>query len=320
MSAMAEEKSTLKDDEAPESAKQVESVLPQNILEETISDPSAESRQIGKLLHEAGKVTDDELEKISHLQKKEDIFFGEAAKRLGIVNEEDIQYALAKQFNYPYLKVSNGVFDSELVAAYQPFSEQAEVLRGIRSQLSINWLGAGHKALAIVSPSKGDGRSYLAANLAVMFAQANKRTLLVDCDFRNSRQHEIFKYRCGVGLSAMLVGRVRQEDLERLPEAIPFFTNLSVLGAGAKPPNPLELLSGDRFHRILNELSIYYDVILLDSPAGEGQSDFQPISVCAGSALMVTKKAKTKMAEVKKMTQTLNNSNVNVVGSVMMDF
>ncbi len=317
---MGEEGTKLKDTDEVESEGVQNRPLPQNILEEAISDPTAESRQIGKLLVEAGKITSAEVERIAELQKKEDIFFGEAAKRLGIVNEDDIQYALAKQFNYPYLKVSNGVFESELVAAYQPFGEQAEALRGIRSQLAINWLGSGHKALAIVSPSQGEGRSFLAANLAVMFAQANKRTLLVDCDFRNPRQHEIFKYRCGVGLSAMLVGRVRQEDLERLPEAIPFFTNLSVLGAGAQPPNPLELLSGDRFQRIVNELGIYYDVIILDTPAGQHQADYQPTAVCAGSALMVTRKAKTKMNEVKKMIQVLNNASVKVVGSVMMDF
>jgi len=317
---MAEDGTTLKDADEQDKESSQKRRLPQNILEEAISDPSAESRQMGKLLVEAGKITPADVDRITELQKKEDVFFGEAAKRLGVVNEDDIQYALAKQFNYPYLKVSNGVFEGELVAAYQPFGEQAEALRGIRSQLTINWLGAGHKALAVVSPSEGEGRSYLAANLAVMFAQANKRTLLIDCDFRNPRQHEIFKYRCGVGLSAMLVGRVHQEDLERLPEAIPFFTNLSVLGAGAKPPNPLELLSGDRFQRIVNELSIYYDVIILDTPAGHNQADYQPVAVCAGSALMVTRKTKTKMNEVKKMVQVLNNASVKVVGSVMMEF
>lgn len=290
------------------------------VLDATISDPSADPRLIGRILVDSGRISPQDAERIAQLQKREGLFFGEAAKKLKLLNEADVQHALAQQFNYPYLKVSEGIFREELIAAYQPFGTQAENLRAIRSQLILNWLGAESKILAIVSPGPREGRTFIAANLAVLFAQLNKRTLLIDADLRHPRQHEIFNFRCRVGLSAMLAGRIRREDLERLPEAIPFFTHLSVLGAGATPPNPLELLAGDRLPKILNELSAFYDVIIVDTPAGSNQADYQPIAACAGYAMMVTRKASTRVNDAKKVVTALEGMRVKVVGSVLNDY
>ncbi len=288
-----------------------------NVFDRTLSDPHADPRSIGRILVESGKLREPDAERIAELQKREGIFFGEAARQLKLVKDSDIQYALAQQFNYAYLKISEGIFSKEIVAAYRPFSEQAESLRAIRSQLVTNWLGNGHKVLAIVSAGGKDGRSYLAANLAILFAQLNIRTLLVDADLRRPRQHEIFQFSNRVGLSAMLAGRVRKHDLERLPEVVPFFTNLSVLGAGSIPPNPLELLAGDRMSRILNELSNFYDVLLVDTPAAKAQVDYQPIAAAAGSALLLTRKSATRLTDAKRLLASMRNGNVDVVGSVL---
>lgn len=290
------------------------------VLDATISDPSADPRLIGRILVDSGRISPQDAERIAQLQKRDGLFFGEAAKKLKLLTDGDVQHALAQQFNYPYLKVSEGIFREELIAAYQPFGTQAENLRGIRSQLILNWLTPEAKVLAVVSPGAREGRTFIAANLAVLFAQLNKRTLLIDADLRRPRQHEIFNFRCRVGLSSMLAGRIRREDLERLPEAIPFFTHLSVLGAGATPPNPLELLAGDRMPKILNELGAFYDVIIIDTPPGAIQADYQPIAACARYAMMVTRKSTTRVNDAKRVVSSLEGMNVKVVGTVLNEY
>src|SRR6185436_9716186 len=119
---------------------------------------------------------------------------------------------------------------------------RAEELRGLRTQLMIRWAKAGvqHRVLAIVSPGAGEGRSYVAANLAVAFSQLGERTLLIDADLRRPRQHHIFNVSDRIGLSAVLSGRAGRSAVAPVPE----FGALSLLTAGARPPNPQELLAG----------------------------------------------------------------------------
>lgn len=90
---------------------------------------------IGGLLLESGKITPENAERVLRMQKELGIRFGEAAQRLGLITEADIEQVLAQQFNYPYLQRGTGAFSDKLIAAYEPFGQQVETLRAIRSQL-----------------------------------------------------------------------------------------------------------------------------------------------------------------------------------------
>lgn len=279
-----------------------------------------EERNIGKILLEAGKLTHEDVERVVELQERDGLFFGDAALKLKLVTEQDVQYALSRQFGYPTVFASEGVFGKDLVAAYKPFEAQAETFRAIRSQLLHNWLTYDQKVLCIVSPGPREGRTYVAANLAVTFSLLGKQTLLIDADLRAPRQHEIFGFSRRVGLSPMLSGRIKKEELELLPEVIPFFTRLSVLGAGPVPPNPVELFSGPRFASILDELKRFYDIIIIDSPGGNYKADVQTLAAAAGSALLVMRRDYTKMEAARHLKQSLINSDVNVVGAVLNEY
>jgi chain length determinant protein tyrosine kinase EpsG len=135
------------------------------------------------------------------------IRFGEAAQRLGLITESDIQQVLARQFDYPYLQAGEGSYSPKLLAAYQPFSNQVEQLRAIRSQLMLRWFARGHKGLVIIGVDSGEGTSLFAANLAVVFSQLGEHTLLVDSNLRKPSQHEIFDLKARQGLSDILAGR-----------------------------------------------------------------------------------------------------------------
>src|SRR5574340_357997 len=144
---------------------------------------------IGKLLQEAGKLKPQDMERVLKLQQEQNLRFGEAAQKLGLVTEADIRQALSQQFEYPYFPAAEASLNSELTAATAPYSKEAEALRSVRSELLLRWFNEGHKTLAIGSSRADEGASYLAANLAVLFAQMGRKVLLIDANMRQPRQH-----------------------------------------------------------------------------------------------------------------------------------
>lgn len=271
---------------------------------------------IGGLLLESGKITPENAERVLRMQKELGIRFGEAAQRLGLVNEADIQEVLARQFDYPYLQPGTGNFSDKLVAAYQPFSKQVESLRALRSQLMLRWIARGHKSLVVASVSPGDGASHLAANLAVVFSQLGEQTLLVDANLRTPAQHTIFNLSGRQGLSDMLAGRAEREAITKIDALV----DLSVLGSGTLPPNPPELLSRASFATLNRELESQFDVVLYDSSAFAVGSDALALASRVGGVLLVVRKDHTNVSQVHAMTEQLAQSGAQVVGCVMVEF
>lgn len=279
---------------------------------------SSAGRSIGAILVDAGILDPAGAERIIRLQREEGLRFGDAALRLGLLSEQDIQYALSRQFSYSYLSpAGDRPVSEEVVAAYQPFSHLVEQLRSIRSQLLLRWFDreGGRNTLAVVSPGRQDGRSYLAANLAVVFSQLGESTLLVDADLRTPRQHELFKMENRIGLSSMLAGRGGEEAI--VP--VPGFSSLSVLPAGPVPPNPLELLNRPAFAEVLARAGRNYEVILLDTPALGIAADASMVAVRAGAALGVGRNNQTRVGAFNDMVHSLSRSGVACIGSVFND-
>ena len=274
-------------------------------------------RSIGAILIDTGRLSADNAERILRLQKEKGKRFGDAAIELGLLGEDDIRFALSSQFDYPYLPAGDNSLSQELVAAYQPFSPVVEQLRALRSQLMLRWFDteARRKALAIVSPGSGEGRSFIAANLAIVFSQLGERTLLVDADLRAPRQHELFRLGNSAGLSGLMAGRANAEALVRVPSLL----GLSVLPAGAVPPNPQELLGRPAFIELLQSISHDFDVVIIDTPAARKYADAQTIAVRAGAALMLTRKNQSSIPDIMQLSQTLQQSGATLVGSVLND-
>jgi receptor protein-tyrosine kinase len=276
------------------------------------------NRTIGAILMDAGLLSAEDAEQILRLQRQNNLRFGEAAIRLGLLTEADIQYALARQFDYAYLRMSeHKAVSEEVIAAYQPFSATVERLRAIRSQLMLRWFDkAEHRqTMAIVGPSRNDGRSYLAANLAVVFAQLGERTLLIDADMRQPRQHELFMLQNKVGLSTLLAHRSREEAIVRISDLV----GLSVLPAGPVPPNPSELLNRPAFDELISHVRSSYDVVLIDTPSLSSGEDAAMIAVRTGAVLAVARTKQTRVAAFDDMVVGLTNAGVAVVGTVLND-
>ncbi|HEC27203.1 MAG TPA: polysaccharide biosynthesis tyrosine autokinase [Gammaproteobacteria bacterium] len=277
------------------------------------------NQSMGDILIELGKLNIEDVGRIIDYQREKGLYFGEAAIELKLVDQDDILQALSTQFGYTYNQAEERL-SKDMVMAYSPFGEQAEEFRSIRSQLLSNWYSTDRKTLAVVSPENGEGRSYVAANLALAFSQLGRPTLLIDADLRAPSQHEIFRFSRRIGLSMLLAGRIKLEDMDVLPDQISSFQHLSVLGCGAIPPNPGELLSQERFPLILRELKKYYDVIILDAPPATYSSDVRSIAAVAGSALLVTRSGRSKMDKAKELMNMMGEVKANVVGAVLNQF
>ncbi|MDQ3061026.1 MAG: chain length determinant protein tyrosine kinase EpsG [Pseudomonadota bacterium] len=271
---------------------------------------------MGALLVEAGRLSDESAEQILKIQRENGLRFGEVGRALGLLTDDDVRFALSAQFQYSYLTPESNL-SRELIAAYQPGSAVVEQLRMLRSQLMLRWFDNDkqRKGLAIVSAGAGEGRSYLAANLAIVFSQLGERTLLVDADLRLPRQHQLFHLGKRAGLSEMLAGRAGPEAVVGIA-ALP---HLSVLPAGTVPPNPQELLGRPGFSRLLQSLGEGFDVVIIDTPPAMACADAHTVAVRAGAALIVARQGSSSIAQLAGFTHSLREFGVTLVGSVLND-
>ena len=274
-------------------------------------------RSIGAILMDAGRLKPENAEVILRLQREKGLPFGDAAIELGFLTGADIEFALSRQFSYPYLLRGHSQVSEDLVAAYAPFTPQVESLRALRAQLMLRWFDTdpSHKALAIVSAERGEGRSFIAANLGIVFSQLGERTLLIDADMRNPCQHRLFALENRAGLSAVLAGRGGLEGIHRVPGLL----HLSVLPAGAQPPNPSELLARPLLGQLLQTLAKEFDVILIDTPAAGETSDALAVSMKAGSALIVVRKNAARAWRVRGIADSAAQGSTTIIGTVLND-
>jgi len=203
-----------------------------------------------------------------------------------------------------------------LIGMHQPQSRQTEALRELRSQLILRWFKEGKTTLAVTGSRSGDGCSVIAANLAIVLAQLGERTLLIDANFRNPKQHELFALRPEAGLTDLLRGRdVYDEALT----AVPSLEHLRVLCAGAVPANPQELLSRASFIYVLKKMAEKYRSIVIDTPPALAYADAQIVSARAQGCLLVTARHRTKLADVEEVKRRLEPTGAQLLGSVISD-
>jgi len=274
---------------------------------------NVDERPLGRILVDMGKLRPKDVDRIFVAHRENGLRFGEAARELRLVKDADIQQALSIQFNYPYLRTGQSALGREIFAARDPFDPQSEALRDLRTQLLLHWISDERKVLTVVSPDTGDGRSVLAANLAVAFAQLGEHTLLIDADLRRPRQHRLFGHGNGPGLAQVLSGRSGIEAAER----VSYFDSLWLLSAGAAPPNPLELLSRLTLPALLNEARKRFRIVLLDTPANSRGSDARITSARADGVLALARQDRTRLADFEGLCRAMRSSGAQVAGTVL---
>lgn len=278
-------------------------------------DDGLRDHAIGHFIRQVRGLSDLEIGEILAYQRASGLRFGEAAIALKLATSDDVLWALSQQFDYPYAAGDRTSLHADLVAATEPFGEEAEAFRELRSQLLMGVLaeGPGRRALAVLSPDVGDGKSYFAANLAISFSQLGGRTLLVDGDMRTPRQHLLFSVDGEAGLSGILAGRAEASVIHQVPG----MPTLYVLPVGTLPPNPLELVQRPAAGLLVQELLTKFDHVIVDTPAAVHGADSRVLAARSGAAFVIGRRGRTRIRALQNLIAALTSSQVRMAGVVL---
>ena len=168
----------------------------------------------------------------------------------------------------------------------------------------------------VTSSVPGEGKSFISSNLGIAFAQNNKKVLLIDCDLRLGRTHKIFEVSNKKGLSNLIVKLDEDVDYKDYIQKTEI-KDLYVLPRGVVPPNPSELLSSERFSKLINDLRKVFDCIILDSVPVNGLSDALVISKNADKVIIISKYGSTDVADLENTKKLLQNVGAKLAGVVI---
>ena len=203
---------------------------------------------------------------------------------------------------------------TDLVTVSHPSAPAAEAFRLLRTSVKFLGIERQVRVVQITSPSPGEGKTLVAVNLAVALAQAGDRVVVVGGDLRRPRMEEVLDVPLVPGLTGVLIGDVTLPQAIQSVAAVP---NLSVLPAGHPPPNPSELLSGERARRLIDVLGRTYDVVVIDCPPVLPVTDSLVLGRMADTTLLVTSANKTSKRSLTRAVELLRQVDAPLVGTVL---
>ncbi|MBY0526630.1 MAG: polysaccharide biosynthesis tyrosine autokinase [Gemmataceae bacterium] len=212
-------------------------------------------------------------------------------------------------------RAAQAKLDPTLDAYHRPRSALAEVYRGVRTALFFSQQGERNQLIQVTSGLKGEGKSTIAANLAISIAQSGKRTLLIDADLRRPTLHKLFNLPSTHGLVSIITNDCKPEEVV-VSSAVP---NLWVLGCGRPPPNPAEVLTSALFHDLLESFRAEYDFVIVDSPPLLVVTDPSVIAPIVDGVLLVVRMGANARQPAERSREVLKTLGANIVGAVVND-
>jgi capsular exopolysaccharide synthesis family protein len=208
---------------------------------------------------------------------------------------------------------------NELITFVSPKTQISEVFRTLRTNNQFMNVDGKLKSLLVTSTVPGEGKSWVSANLAITFAQAGKRVLIVDADMRKGRQHDLFELKNAKGLSNYLIMTTKESSLDSIGEYIQntLVDNLYVMTAGMVPPNPSELLTSQKMVDLIKYLEKIFDIVIFDGTPSTIVTDAIILSKFVNTTLIVAGYKITKIDDLNQVKRNITNVGGRIAGVVL---
>lgn len=203
----------------------------------------------------------------------------------------------------------------ELIVDHDPKSSLSESIKNIRTNLQFSSIDGQVKNILVTSSTSGEGKSFISANLAVAFAKLGSNVLIVDCDMRLGRQHEIFGVSNSNGLSNLLIDDIDKNYENYIQQTD--VKNVSVLTRGIVPPNPSELLASEKNKHLMELLSKKFDYIIWDCVPVIGLTDSIIMAPLVDKIVVVATYKKTPIEVLKNTNTALDKFKDKIAGVVL---
>ena len=211
----------------------------------------------------------------------------------------------------------NGVGGHEFVVAKKPDSMAGEAFRTIRTRVQLTKLDKDAlKTILITSSAPQEGKTVITINLGGSFAQANRKTLVIDCDLRKPRVHEIFKSKRIPGLIDYLFGQAPLNQIIHKGE----IDNLDFITCGTIPPNPAEMLESEKMRQFLSEMRKMYDIVILDSPPIIAVTDAEILATMVDGTILIVSADTTEFELMERSVELIRKDKSSFIGSVLNNF
>ena len=212
----------------------------------------------------------------------------------------------------------HGIREDEiaLLAATQPKTPLAEAARSLRTSLTFATTEGAPAILHVTSAGAGEGKTTVATNLAIAFAQSGHKVLIIDADLRSPSIHHVFSQANTAGLSNYLAGDMHPAEISRPTQVARLFT----ITSGPLPPNPVELLSSDKMRDLLNLAAERFDFVVLDGPPVIGLADAPVLASLARGTVFVVEAGSTRRGDFDGAIRRLRAANATLVGAVLSKY
>lgn len=203
-----------------------------------------------------------------------------------------------------------------IISYNDPKSVISEQYRAIRTNIEYSNVDQNTKTILVTSSDKNEGKTTTVSNLAVSFANLNKKVLIVDCDLRNASIHKMFKINNIYGLTDILAKDravdkcIQETELE----------NLYVLTAGAIPPNPAEILSSEKMKNLIEDLKNIYDYIFIDTPPIGLVTDAGALSSFIDGVVLVVKSESVEKKYLEETKKKLDAVDARILGAILNSY
>jgi len=204
---------------------------------------------------------------------------------------------------------------NDLIVHNNPKSPISEGIRTIRTNLQFATVNGNLKTIMVTSSMPGEGKSFTSANLAATFAQNGSKVLLVDCDMRKGRLHNIFGFGNNKGLSNLLIDNIEKNYKKYIKKTE--INNLHIIPSGIIPPNPSELLNSDANKKLIELLEKEYDYVIFDCPPVNGLPDALIMAGLVNKVLIVCAVGTTPNELLQKTKTSLTNVDANIAGVIV---